>query len=122
MTVIEYLNNYVKGTPQITFIKARARKDAHSPYYHPEYQTTPLFYFEEAKKSSCADYIVLNDEMYAMDWLSGGGWNNLIKKGFAKCLLIISREDLELLYEKAQAKSTEEFIGQIIMEKSKLED
>ena len=119
MTVIEYLNTYIDKPIQITFIKARARKDAHTPYYHPEYQTTPLKYFEEAKESSCKDYIVLNDDMHSITWLSGADWNGMIDKGFAKCLLIISREDMETLYRQEQAKSMEEYIDERIVEKAK---
>ena len=40
MTVREYLKNCNKYA-DVTFIKARARKDVHTPGYHAEYQTTP---------------------------------------------------------------------------------
>ena len=40
MKVKDYLSR-LNATQGVTFIKARARKDAATPYYHAEYQTTP---------------------------------------------------------------------------------
>lgn len=77
----------------VTFIKARARKDAHTPYYHAEYQTTPTRTVEEWSDSSLLmDYIVLNHEQPPIEWLSGTS----VK--WWKCILIISEEDLATLY------------------------
>ena len=105
MTVYEYLAGYTPSNPQITFIKARARKDANTPYYHAEYQTTPMYYLSEAMRlERLKDYIILNDRILAMDWLCGADWNYLIKKGHAKCLLIISPEDLELLLPNTEQR------------------
>ena len=42
MRVKEYLSKIPNNT-SVTFIKARARKDASTPYYHAEYQTTPIY-------------------------------------------------------------------------------
>lgn len=97
MTVKEYIER--SSVSQITFIKARARKDAYSPFYHAEYQTTPLFARNDViKHEVCFDYIVLNDRQEAITWLSGADWNVHIRKGFARCLLVISHEDFEMLY------------------------
>lgn len=111
MTVKEYINKMDGGVCHLTFIKARARKDAHTPFYHPEYQTTPLFSTDEVtKKEILSEYIVLNDRMQSITWLCGADWNNWIDKGFARCLLVISLEDFNLLYRGKQKKSMVECI------------
>ena len=41
MLVKEFLSNK-PDYKNVTFIKARARKDANTPFYHPENQETPI--------------------------------------------------------------------------------
>lgn len=97
MTVAEYIKK--TQVPHITFIKVRARKDAHTPFYHPEYQTTPLFYtYEVEEKGILSDYIIMNDRQASITYLSGADWNTWIKKGMARCLLVVSPEDYKLLH------------------------
>ena len=96
MTVKEYVKN--TKVHQITFIKARARKDAQTPFYHAEYQTTPLFNRAEVESENIlSNYIILNDKQSAIEWLSGAGWNNGIKSGWICCLLVINPNDFALL-------------------------
>lgn len=58
MKVKEYLEQH--KVEKITLIKARARKDANTPFYHQEYQTTPIFYKDELERmESLMDYIIL---------------------------------------------------------------
>lgn len=96
MTVAEYVKK--TSVPHMTFIKVRARKDAHTPFYHPEYQTTPLYHtFEVEEESILSDYIIMNDRQASITYLSGADWNGWIKKGMARCLLVISPEDFKLL-------------------------
>ena len=121
MTVREYLE-LSKHKGQITFIKARARKDAHTPYYHCEYQTTPIFSVYELEDSRLMDYIVLNHKQPPIDWLSGARWQGHFNKGFLASLLIISKEDLELRFSPAQAQQTADFIGERITEEFQKED
>lgn len=103
MTVLEYLMK--TKVHEITFIKARARKDAASPFYHPEYQTTPMYSRGEAlNMKKLSDYIVLNDRQESITWLSGADWNIHIRKGIARCLLVISPEDFKTLYDESQMK------------------
>ena len=113
MNVREYMGRYGKYTG-FTFIKARARKDAHTPYYHAEYQTTPIWDADEwlkSKNTQILDSIVLNDKQASITWLSGVDWNVQIKAGIVKCLLIITPEDFELLYPgEQQRQSMEKFI------------
>ena len=105
MTVKEYVEK-LKVT-QITFIKARARKDAYSPFYHAEYQTTPMFYRDEVKREGIlSDYIILNDRQAAIDWLSGANWNNAIKSGWAQCLLVINPSDFALLISSEEQRES----------------
>ena len=95
MTVKEYLDKLDKPM-NITFIKARARKDARTPNYHAEYQTTPLFSRIECKEEGIlADYIILSDKQRPIDWLSGAPWD----RPWVLCLLVISEADLALLYK-----------------------
>lgn len=97
MKVKEYLEQH--KVEKITLIKARARKDANTPFYHQEYQTTPIFYKDELERmESLMDYIILNDKQTPIDWLSNVGWTNWFNRGDLKCMLIISEEDFALLY------------------------
>lgn len=100
----------------VTFLKARARKDARTPFYHAEYQTTPIFHKWELKENMpILDYMVLNHKQAPIDWLSGAPWNNLVKRGSLICLLVISPEDFALLYPSAeQRESMEKFIDKQI--------
>lgn len=103
MTVSEYVSRMNEKVHQVTFIKARARKDAQTPFYHAEYQTTSLLYRGDvAKENIYSDYIVLNDRLDSIAWLSGADWNFAIRRGYARCLLIISPADLETLYPSSE--------------------
>ena len=108
MKVKEYLKKMSKDIVHVTFIKARARKDANTPFYHAEYQTTPLFsVFELKEMTYYDDYIILNDQQACITWLSGADWNNEIKHGRAKCLLVVSPQEAKLL---AVQEHTEKYI------------
>ena len=110
MKVLEYVKK--TNVSEFTFIKARARKDANTPFYHAEYQTTPMYHrFEVTGTKFLSNYIILNDHQEAIEWLSGAGWNSKIRSGWARCLLVISPEDLKTLVPNAeQRKSLVEFI------------
>jgi hypothetical protein len=113
MTVKKYFERLGKYQ-SVTFIKARARKDANTPFYHDEYQTTPCRTVNEWLSSDLMDYIILNDKQMPIDWLCGAPWGNQVKAGCLKCLLVISREDAELLYSKEQFAEMEEYIDEQI--------
>lgn len=109
MLVKEFLSNK-PDYKNVTFIKARARKDANTPFYHPEYQETPIRMVYEWK-GDILDYIILNDAQAPIDWLSGSRWKNAFDRGELISLLVISAEDLELLYpDKGQRDGLIEFI------------
>ena len=101
----------------VTFIKARARKDARTPGYHVEYQTTPIRTLEEWEKSNLMDYYILNDKQCPIDWLSGTHWKVDFDNGRLISLLVISKEDLETIYSKEQAASIIEYIDKEIKSK-----
>lgn len=106
MTVKEYLSRLTKDI-YVTFIKARARKDASTPFYHAEYQETPFSYASDwLKTSDIGTYIILNDKQMPITWLSGANWEVQIKKGYAKCLLVISPKDFEMLYPDKEERNT----------------
>ena len=113
MTVREYLKDCNKYA-DVTFIKARARKDAHTPWYHAEYQTTPIRTLAAWKKSNLMDYYILNDKQCPIDWLSGAIWKYAFNSGRLISLLVISKEDLETLFSKEQASSMIEYIDKKI--------
>lgn len=110
------VRDYLKRLPEnmsATFLKARARKDANTPFYHAEYQTTPLLAVWEWLEghSSVLDAVVLNDKQESITWLSGADWNPDIRAGRSICLVVISREDMETLYpNKEQREGTEAYI------------
>ena len=95
MLVKEFLSNK-PDYKNVTFIKARARKDANTPFYHPEYQETPIRIACEWK-GNILDYIILNNAPTPIDWLSGSRWKNAFDRGELISLLVISAEDFELL-------------------------
>lgn len=112
MKVREYLEK-LNGHDQVTFIKARARKDAHTPFYHAEYQTTPINMASDwlnPNNDRLLNSVVLNDRQHPIDWLSGANWGNAFKGGWLKCLLIISKDDFELLIPESQRESMEKHI------------
>lgn len=113
MRVSEYLNT-LDGFQNVTFIKAVARKDEHSPFYHEEYQTTPIRQAYEWQNSSIADFYILNHKQCPIDWLSGARWKVQFDKGHLKSLLVISKEDIELLYSSKQAAQMIEYIDEVI--------
>lgn len=82
----------------VTFIKARARKDNGTPFYHAEYQTTPINTVEQWQNSRLMDYIVLNDNQPQIEWLCGGYLKHV------RCMLIISPDDFALLYPSAEQR------------------
>lgn len=112
MLVREFLKDI---TGEVTFIKARARKDGNTPFYHAEYQTTPIFLVEELKGSKLLDYVILNDSQPPIDWLSGAKWKLRHDRGLLASLLVISPEDLAILYPSNERRNhTVEFIDRKI--------
>ena len=114
MKVKDYLERIKKST-DVTFIKARAREDANSPFYHAEYQTTPIWKASEwmsyKNNERLMNSIVLNDKQMPIEWLSGAKWGTSVKNGHLKCLLVISEDDFALLYRSEdQRNSMEHYI------------
>lgn len=118
MKVKEYLERLAKSGrySEVTFIKARAREDNGAPFYHAEYQTTPIWNVDEwlsprYNNGRLLDSVVLNDKQMPIDWLSGSNWSDLVKCGRLRCLLVVSQEDFALLYKsKEQRESMEAYI------------
>lgn len=96
MKVKEYLE-HMHDAQQVMFIKARARKDAHTPFYHAEYQTTPVYYTRAWMASKLTDSVILNDRQMPIEWLSGAKYSAAVMSGNIKCLLVASEEDFALL-------------------------
>lgn len=107
MKVKDYLQTHEWS--EVSFIIAKAVKDDKTPLFHPEYKTSSLLYnFENI--SYYDDYLILNDKAMPLDWLSGAQWGNAVRRGRAKCLLVISRKDLITLYGENQADSMIKYI------------
>jgi hypothetical protein len=102
MLVREFIETYCNAT-RITFLKARARKDANTPFYHAEYQETPLYLLND--DNGLMDYIVLNDSQPPIDWLSGASWQNNFKNRSLESLLVISEEDFKTLYPNEEQRA-----------------
>lgn len=114
MTVREYLGQFNDPCTEVTFIKARARKDANGPFYHSEYQTTPIRSIKEWRESDIMDYYILNDHQCPIDWLSGAPWKNAFDSGRLISLLVISKTDIETIYSPKQAESMITYIEEKI--------
>lgn len=102
MKVREYLSNFNENE-KVTFIIARARKDAATQYHHAEYKTTPIRAIWEWKYADVMEYHILNHKQYPIDWLGGGEWKHRVERGDLISMLVISNEDLETLYNPKQA-------------------
>ena len=113
MRVRKYLET-LKPLQEVTFIKARARKDAHTPYYHAEYQETPIYMAKDWLKNTSTkllDNIILNDRQAPIQWACGADWTTAATNGQLKCLLVISEDDFATLYpDKKQRNGMEAFI------------
>jgi hypothetical protein len=110
MKVKEYLKKY-NVTGDVTFIIAKAEKDENTPFYHSAYVTTPITHatWLEDKCPRMLDYVVLNDHQPPIDWLSGSNWNMPYSKGWLRCMLVTTEEELKKMYSEEQAKSIERF-------------
>ena len=112
MKVKDYLQTHEWN--EVSFIIAKAVKNETTPFYHAEYKTSSLLHHFDNGLGCYDDYVILNDNAMPIDWLSGASWGNAVRRGWAKCLLIIKWEDLTTLYSEEQAKSLIEFIDKKI--------
>ena len=110
MRVKDYLEK-IKKYDKVTFLVANAIKDENCPGYHAEYANTAICFASDLLKSKCSllNMIILNDKQPPIDWLSGAKWIPAYNAGHLKCLLVISEEDLELIYP-TQAEHMEAYI------------
>lgn len=88
---------------QYTLVIQKTVKDEHSPFYHDEYKTTPIYSTWEWLQSSCIDkYIVINRDHPPIDVT--GCWLNWYNKGNLGCCVVTTEEDLILHYGEKQGK------------------
>ena len=108
--VREYLDQFTTSS-NISFIVTKAVKDEGSPFFHEEYHTSPMYYVSNLRELQWAmDMNVLNDHQPPIDWLCGAKWGTWYNKGWLTSMLIISDEDIELLYGKKQSESMLKYI------------
>lgn len=83
----------------VTFVIKKAVKDANSPFYHDEYETTSMCKTWEFTRETWLDrYIVVNPDHPPVDVT--GHWVNAWKRGFLRCMMITTEEDLARHYKK----------------------
>ena len=107
----EYADKYLESMDNVTFLIAKAVKDESTPFYHPEYETTPIFKVIECKSMNyLLNMNILNDRQPPIDWLSGASWKNWFDEGFLKSFIVISDANLFELYSKKQADEMLKYI------------
>jgi hypothetical protein len=88
---------------QATFVIAKAVKDEQSPMYRYEYRETPIRTVWEWLGGETADkYIVINPDHPPID--IAGHWVRHYNKGWLKCCVITTEQDLYTKYSEKQAK------------------
>lgn len=108
----DYAKRYLHMSDEVTFLVVRAVKDDHTPFYHAEYWTTPIYSVREwLDNEAASNRHILNDHQAPIDWLSGSNWNSAFKTGRLHSLLVTSDEDITKLYSEKQAGSLIEFCG-----------
>lgn len=89
---------------RVTIIIAKAVKDEHTPFYHNEYSTTPIWSVWEWLRGTSADkYFVTNANHPPIDVI--GFWQAEYKRGDLKCCMVTTEADIKTLYpneEQAQ--------------------
>lgn len=103
MTVREYLAKIGTGH-NVTFIVQKAVKDEHSPFYHDEYKTTPIYSPQELLRGYCFvdTNIVINADHPPVDVT--GTWSNMYKRGHLRCAMITTEADLMTRYSEVQGR------------------
>ena len=64
---------------------------------------------DERKRSEVLDYVVLNNEVYDLNWLSGANWNGWIKEHHLMMILVAPREELLKKYSEGDVQSLEDY-------------
>lgn len=86
---------------RVTIIIAKAVKDEHTPFYHNEYSTTPIWSVWEWLRGTSADkYFVTNANHPPIDVT--GNWQNEYKSGFLKCCIVTTEADHKALYRSEE--------------------
>lgn len=102
MKAKEYLESIGEG--QVTFVITKSVKDKNSPFYHYEYETTPIYSRWEVLRDKWIDkYIVINANHPPIDIT--GHWVRAYNKGHLKCAMLTTENDLYTHYSEKQAKS-----------------
>lgn len=102
MTVREYLKRFA-NEGSITFIKQITVKDEHTPFYHSEYQTSPINSAREwSQYEKVCDCLVINADHPPIDVT--GMWGNWYKKGHLLCAMITTEAELIKLYGEEQGR------------------
>lgn len=129
MTTHEYLQALgikPESNIQLAFMVGEV-EEVHSHYKRFKYYSTPCrdiweWYnkgrTDEYKdvRSKILDYVILNNEVYDLPWLSGASWTNRIKTHQQMMILVASREELEKMYSSKQCDSTIAYIDSKIEE------
>lgn len=103
MKIREYLEKIEKHT-DVTFIIQRSIKDDHAPFYHNEFQTTPIRTNQEWLEGEgfIDNHIVINQDHPPIDVT--GTWVNWYMAGRLKCAVVTTEEDLIRHYGEKQGR------------------
>lgn len=108
MTVKDYLQMVgqdEKSCQNLTLIIVHAEKDDYSPFYHQTYTTTPInCVWEWWESEKVMNYIMLNNQAHAVDWIGGANWNQRIDSEIVWCFLVIAEEDFTKLYPSEEQR------------------
>lgn len=95
----------------VTFIRCRAIKSKSAPGYDKAYFDCPMDkWIYWSGTTFVADCIVLNPNQPPIDWVSGFPFIGMFNSHQLRSLLVVSRDDLRLLYSGKQADDLEKYI------------
>ena len=129
MTTHEYLQKLgikPESCIQLAFMVGEVR-EVHSHYKEFVYHSTPCRVIwewynkdrtDEFKdvRSKILDYVILNNEVYDLPWLSGASWTNRIKMHDQMMILVASKEELLKRYSEKDVESMIAYIDRKIEE------
>lgn len=98
-----------------TLIVQKAVKDERSPFYHPEYRTTPVYSVWEWLQGTGIDkYIVIKRDHPPID--PTGAWLNWYNKNSLGCCMVTTEQDLITQYGEKQGREMIEYYDRLVRE------
>ena len=118
MLLKEWLQTKGKNE-QATFIVEKVVKDEHTPFYHPEYRTTPIHsVWEWIEGETASKFIVAKADHPPIDIT--GNWLQWYKEGKLLCAMVTTYESLFTRYGKEQAEQMIKWYDEKVREEMKI--